>query len=233
MLTSKDLLYIALEYDGFWNTSKRMTNSKPSQARKSQLDKLLAAFNISKKNVQAETQAPRNVSKGHKVVTVYAVSGRSKSMNRLEYIKTLTDFRYFSSGEFLADIDRAKYKTFIKQTVDKAKLIFPEHLELIETEPINLVHLFSNLYNFRLSVYHMFNYRFDTKMQEQFSIEDDYSLYLRKQFMKSMNDKLSEVDKILCLLIDPEKRKLKEDEIDYPNFDFKTLDKEWRHELRQ
>lgn len=85
-----------------------MKNSKPSQARKFQLDKLLAAFDISKKNAQAYTQVPCNVSKGHKVVTVYAVKGRSKSMNRLEYIKTLTDFRYFSSGEFLADIDESK-----------------------------------------------------------------------------------------------------------------------------
>ncbi len=233
MLTSKDLLYKALDYDGFWNTTKRMTNSKPSQARKLQLDKLLAAFNISKKNVQTETQAPRNVSKGHKVVTGYAVSGRSKSMNRLEYIKTLTDFKYFSSGEFLADIDRAKYKTFIKQTVAKVKQIFPEQSEIIDTEPINLVHLFSNLYNFRLSIFHMFNYSFDTKMHERFSVEDDYSLYLRKEFMRSMNDKLSEVDKTLCNLIDPTSRKFEEDEIDYPNYDFNILDTEWRDALRQ
>jgi hypothetical protein len=232
MLTSKDLLYKALDYDGFWNTSKRMTNSKPSQARKLQLEKLLAAFNISKKNAKAKTQAARNVSKGHKIITVYSVSGRAKSMNRLEYIKTLTEFKYFSTGEFLADVDKTKHKTFIKQIVSKAKIIFPEYSGLIDTEPINLVHLFSNLYNFRLSVYHMFNYSFDTKMQDSFSVEDDYSLYLRKKFMKSMNDNLSEVDKMLCILIDPAKRKLEEDKISFPSYDFKVLDKEWRNDLR-
>jgi hypothetical protein len=233
MLTSKDLLYKALDYDGFWNTSKHMTNSKPSQARKLQLQKLLASFNILKKNVKAETQSPRNVTNSRKIITVYTVSGSTKSMNRLEYIKTLTDFKYFSSGEFIADVDRAKYKTFLKQIVAKAKQFFPEHSELIDTEPINLVHLFSNLYNFRLSVYHIFNYSFDTKMQEKFSVADDYSLYLRKKFMKSMNDNLSEVDKLLCILIDPSKRKFAEDEIAYPSYDLKALDKEWRDKLRQ
>ena len=79
----------------------------------------------------------------------------------------------------------------------------------------------------------MFNYSFDTKMQERFSIEDDYGLYLRKEFMKSMNDNLSEVDKILCMLIDPAKRKFEEAEIDYPSYDFKVLDKEWRDGLRR
>lgn len=69
-------------------------------------------------------------------------------------------------------------------------------------------------------------------MQERFSIEDDYDLHLRKQFMKSMDNKLSEVDKILCILIDPANRKFKEDEIDFPNYDFKILDKEWRDGLR-
>ncbi|MBE7170315.1 MAG: hypothetical protein INR73_06980 [Williamsia sp.] len=233
MLTSKDLLYKALDYDGFWNASKRMTNSKPSQARKLQLDKLLAAFNISKENVQAESQVARNVDKDHKAITVYAVSNRSKPMNRLEYVKTLTDFKYFSSGEFLADKDRSKYKAFIKQTVVKAKQIFPAHSEAIDTEPINLVHLFHTLYNFRLSVYHMFNYSFNARTQEQFSIENDYSLYLRKQFTKSMNNNLSEVDKLLYILIDPAKRKFKEDETGYPHYDFEALDKEWKEGLRQ
>ncbi len=37
---------------------------------------------------------------------------------------------------------------------------------------------------------------------------------------------LSEIDKILCLLIDPRKRKFNEEEIGYVNYDFETLDKE-------
>jgi hypothetical protein len=231
MLTSKDLLYKALDYDGFWNTSKRMTSSKPSQARKLQLEKLLAAFGISKKN--AKLQVPKKTSSGHYIQTIYFVSNRPKSMTRQEYIKTLTTFKYFSTGEFIADFDKVKYKDLIKRIISTTKRVFPEQLEIINKEPINLAHLFSNLYNFRLSVYHMFKFSFSTKMQEEFSIEEDYSLYLRKKFMESMNNNLSEVDKILCLLIDPAKRKFKEDEIAYPNYDFEILDKEWRNQLRK
>ena len=168
MLTSKDLLYKALDYDGFWNNSKRMMNSKPSQARKSQLDKLLAAFDISKKNAKPQTRI--QTSSGHYIQTVYIISNRPKSMNRMEYIKTLTDFRYFSTGEFIADFDKIKYQDFIKRIISKVKRIFPDQSEVINKEPINLVYLFRNLYNFRLGVYHMFKFNLNNKMTEKFSV---------------------------------------------------------------
>ena len=78
----------------------------------------------------------------------------------------------------------------------------------------------------------MFKYNFNMKMQERFSVEDDYCLYLRKEFMKSMNSKLSDVDKILCNLIDPARRKFEEAEIGYPSYDFTLLDQEWENRLR-
>ncbi len=233
MLTSKDLLYTALDYDGFWNTSEQMMNSKPSQSRKLQLEKLLKAFGISKKNVKAESQAPHNVSKGEKVVTVYAISGRPKSMNRIEYIKTLTSFKYFSTGEFIADIESEKYQDLSGQIISITKAVFPQQSKITDQESVNLVQLFSNLYNFRLSVYHMFQYSFSKKMRDEFSIEDDYSLYLRRKFMDAMNDSLSEIDETLCILVDPEKRKVAEDEIDYPNFDLAAIDKEWENGLHK
>ena len=233
MITSKDLLYKALDYDGFWNTSKRMLNSKPSQLRKLQLDKLLKAFGISKKNSKAKGLIPDNINKGQEVVTVYAISGSSKLMNRIEYIKTLTDFEYFSTGEFLTDIDRKRYQDLLEKIIFISKIIFPEQSKVIDKEQINFVHLFSNLYNFRLSVYHMFQYSLSKKMREEFSIEDDYSLHLRQKFIKSMDYNLSEVDETLCLLIDPENRSFKENEIDFPAYDFVTLDKEWENGLRK
>lgn len=233
MLTSKDLLYKALDYDGFWNTSKRMKDSKPSKSRKAQLDKLLKGFGITKKNARVQSQVPREVASNLIVQTVYSTSRSPKSMSRIEYIKTLTDFQYFTRGEFIADIDRAKYQNPIEQIIATTKAIFPEQSKIIDKEPVNLVRLFSNLYNFRLSVYHMFKYNFSQKTNEKFSIENDYSLYLRKKFMESMADDLSEVDQVLCMLIDPEMRKLKEDETDYPHFDLKAIDEEWLHERRK
>ena len=143
------------------------------------------------------------------------------------------EFQYFASGEFIADLDRAKYEEFIAQIISAAKTIFPEHAESIGKRPVNLVHLFSNLYNFRLNVYHMFKYDFSMKRIEDFSIEDDYGLHLRKKVMEAMNSHLSEVDEQLCLLIDPEKTALQEDEIGYPDFDLAAIDKEWENELRK
>lgn len=67
----------------------------------------------------------------------------------------------------------------------------------------------------------------------KFSIEDDYSLHLRQKFMGAMNDNLSEVDDVLCMLIDPEKRTFKEDEIEYPAFDLEAIDEEWKNGLRK
>ncbi len=233
MLTSKDLLYKALDYDGFWNGSKKMRDSIPSECRKLQLDKLLEAFGITKKNAKAATQAPHNLPEGHTAEMIYAVSGSSKSMNRLEYIKTLADFKYFSSGEFLADADRAKYQPLIAQIIATATTIFPAQSTLIDKEPVNLVQLFWNVYNFRLSVYHMFHYSFSKKASAEFSLEDDYSLHLRKDFIKAMNNNLSEADELLCMLIDPEKRSFKEDEIAFPVYDFTAIDAAWHNESRK
>ena len=233
MLTSKDLLYKALEYDVFWNSSKKMRDSTPSECRKQQLDKLLEAFGITKKNAKAATQVPHNLPEGHTAEMIYTVSGSSKSMSRLEYIKTLTDFKYFSTGEFIADADRAKYQALIAQIIATATTIFPEQSKLIGKEPVNLVQLFRSVYNFRLSLYHMFHYSFIKKTNAAFSLEDDYSLHLQKKFMLTMNDNFSEADELLCMLIDPEKRSFKEDEIAFPGYDFAAIDEAWHNELRK
>ena len=233
MLTAIDLLYKALDYDGYWTNSKRMKEAQPSICRKLQLDKLLDGFGIAKKNAKKESQVPDEASGGFIVQLVYFRSGSSKSMNRTEYLETLTEFQYFANGEFIADLDRAKYEDFIAQIISAVKTIFPEQAETIGNESVNLKHLFSDLYNFRLSVHHMFEYNFSMKRREAFSIEDDYGLHLRKKIMEAMNSHLSEVDEILCLLIDPEKRELQEDEIGYPAFDLATIDKEWQNELRK
>jgi hypothetical protein len=70
-------------------------------------------------------------------------------------------------------------------------------------------------------------------MSEEFSIEDDFGLHLRKKFKESMSNNFSEVDEILCVLIDPEKRAFKEDEIGYQSHNIEVLDKEWINQLRK
>ncbi len=157
-----------------------MKESKPSKLRKSQLDKLLGGFGISKKNAKLSSNLPDNVVDGFEVVTFYGSSRRLKSLTRMEYIKTLTEFEYFSTGEFLADVDRKRYQDFIEEIIYSAKNIFPEYSEHINNQPVNLVLLFSQLYNFRLRVNHLFQYSLGTRMRQEFSIEDDYFFSFKK-----------------------------------------------------
>jgi len=226
MFTAKDLLYKALDYDGFWNTSKRMKSSKPSQLRQLQLEKLLIGFGISKTNAKPQPQ----IKGDRQILTVHYISGRSKPMNRDEYLKTLTNFKYFATGEFIADTNQEKYRNLISRIITTSKSVFPDHSEIIDKEPVNLVSLFNDLYNFRLSLYHIIKYSFSKKREQAFSIEDDYALYLRKNFIASMDIHLSEVDEILCTIIDPEMKSLKKEEIDYPDDDLKAIDEEWENE---
>ena len=235
MITAKDLLDKAIDYDGFWNTSKQMNDSRPSKSRKLQIDKLLHGFGITKKNAKALNRFPIEEIEKLKITTVHLISKKldnGKSIetsfdNKLDYIKTLTNFQYFSYGEFITDIDRKKYQNIIGQVITTTKMIFPDQSEFIDKTPINLVQLFSILYNFKLRINHLTSNRFKRRMRQEFSIEEDYSLYLTNKFMASLESNLSEVDEVLCMLIDPEKREFEKDEINYPNFDMDAIDKEW------
>lgn len=228
MLTARDLLYKALDYDGFWNTSKKMLVSRPAQIRLLQLEWLLAAFGISKLNARVNP----GTKNGHYIDEVYFSSIRAKRMNRTEYLKSLTTFQYLTTGEFISDASEERYRALVGQIVSTSKSIFPEQSENIDKEPIHLVYLFRDLYQFRLHLYHMTKYDFSRKRMKLFSTEDNYALYLRNTFIGSMNASLSEIDEILCTLIDPERKSLKEDEINYPNADLKTIDEEWENEIR-
>ncbi len=226
MFTARDLLFKALDYDGFWNTSKKMLNSKPSKLRKLQMEKLLAGFGISKANAKPKTQTRGNLRIEH----VYFTSRNSKRMNRAEYLKTLTNFRYFTSGEFILDRSQEQYQDLMDRIISTTKNAFPEQSNIIDKEPVSLVHLFRDLYNFRLSVYHMKKYTYSVKRMKLFSTEDDFTLYLRKNFISSLDIGLAETDEILCTLIDLENKTVMEDEIDYPEDDLKPLDEEWENE---
>jgi len=233
MITAKDLLYKALDFDGFWNNSKQIMKSTPSKYRQQQLDKLLKGFDISKGNAKSETQVP---TLGNFITqTIYSTTTHPTSMSRLEYIETLTNFKYFTTGEFIADANRDKYQFVIVKVISSIKNIFPEQSEVIEKQPLNLVQLFRNLYNCRLGLHHSINfqYKWETKMRKEFSTEYDYSLHLQGNFIKSLETNFAEIDEIICLLIDPTKRTLSEKELDYPNFDFEAIDREWDNKNRK
>lgn len=230
MLTAKDLLYKGLDYGGFWDTSKKMRDSPPSIARRAQLDALLMAFGIDKKNASAATQVPVETAENETVIMVYSTSTNPKSMNRLEYIKSLKNFEYFSSGEFLADRDRTKYEGLISQIISTIKNSFPEQSNVIDQQPLNLVQLFRELYNCRLHFTHMVNFIDRFQINDRFSIETAFTAQVRKRSIDAMSQYLTELDDLLCLLIDPDQRSFNEAEINYPSYDLAALDAAWYQE---
>ena len=233
MLTSKDLLQKALDYDMFWNGSKKMRDSIPAKARKSQIDALLKGFGISRKNARSLSQVPSEGKANMTCETIYGNNRRKKSMGRLDHIKTLTDVEYLSSGEFLADRERSIYQSIIDQITASNKSFFPEQAVVLEGRAgiVNLVRLFANLYRFRLSIRQLHHYPFTEKPSKESSPDDNYSRYLKEPFINSLETNLTEIDNLLCFFIDPEKRTLLEDEIEYPYFDLDNLDADWVKQL--
>ncbi len=233
MLTAKNLLYKALDYDGFWNSSKRMRDSEPSKARKRQLDSLLHAFQISKKNAKSSSQIQARTTEKNVVwETIYSTSKSKKSLGRLEYIKTINDFQYLTYGEFLADIDREKYRDTLQHIVTLVETIFPDETKIIDQNSINLVSLFRNLYSFRHLAYNTFETSFLKLARSQdFLSEEEYCYFYKQAFIRKIPENFTEIDELLCILIDPEKRSFTESEVNYPVFDLDILDLNWQKNL--
>jgi hypothetical protein len=205
MITAKDLLYKALDYDNFWHSTERLKKSDAGKARKAQLDSLLAAFNISKKNINSAANKPYVMDKHQYAENFYSVSGRSKTMNRFEYIKSIDNIRYFTTGEFIADIGITHYNKISKRILKKVIRIFPDYKAPIVDDRINLVLLFSKLFNYRHSIHFMLNVALRESITKDTAIEECYSIHLEKRAREKINTNLKEIDSLLCFLIDPKK----------------------------
>ena len=85
--------------------------------------------------------------------------------------------------------------------------------------------LFSDLLEFRQEIYKVTNPMW--RLQSGGTLGRLYSEYLKKQMRQSIVDNLNEIDDILCLILDPEKRAFNADAIHYKEIDFKEMDMEW------
>jgi hypothetical protein len=214
-MTAIDLLHKILDYYRFWNSPENV-NSKPSQSRMLQIETLLKGFGISKSNLNP----------GYKML--YSFSGEEKTLTRAEFIKTQTNLSYFSSGEFINDRPKDDYSHLLLQITSVIKTIHPEWSNLIDEKPVNLSWLFSNLLQFRQGIYNI-AYP-DGGMLEGFSTGLEYSFYLQKKFKEIILSNLSEIDETLSLLIDPGEKNINKEDIDYPELDLETIDRNWRME---
>lgn len=233
ILTAKTLLYKALDYDGFWNVSKKRRDTEPSKARRTQLNILLYAFGISEKNFKHPPII--KLENGEQLISasMYSTLVNKKAINRKDYIKSLTDLHYFTYGEFLADIDKDEYSYVINDIVSLGRKIFPSHAVTIEPTSLNLKALFQDLYSFRHRAYFDFESSFLRFTQSlEFRFEYAYVNSLKQGVSEKMPQYFKEVDDLLCLLIDPAGRTFTEEALEYPHFDFDSLDREYQKHWR-
>lgn len=214
-MTAKDLLHKYLNYDYLW---RMHTEDEPSKIRLQQLTILFEVFNISTKNA---LPSPAN----------YLFIDADNLMSRKEYLSELTDLEYFELGEFLNDRPYATNKEVVKMATSAVGEIMKHSIEGHKNE-IHITWLFSDLLSYRREAYR-FSYP-PGGMLEGHSVGLYYSFYLQHKLREAIQPGLEEIDDVLWLLIDPQKRDIPLAELisrfNYPDADLDKLDLDWRIE---
>lgn len=214
-MTAKDLLHKYLNYDYLWRVH---TKDEPSKIRLQQLNILLEVFNISKKNAKPSTVR-------------YISSDSSKSKTREERIAELTELEYFVRGDFLHDRPYDTNKEVVSKATSAVGEIEKQSIEGHKNQ-IHISWLFSDLLSYRREAYR-FAYP-PGGMLEGHSVGLYYSFYLQGKLRQTIQSNLEEIDEVLWLLIDPQKRDVPLAELisrfNYPDADLDNLDLDWRIE---
>ncbi|MCS3796796.1 hypothetical protein [Niastella sp. OAS944] len=214
-MTAKDLLHKYLNYAYLWQVH---TEDEPSKIRLQQLNILFEVFNISTKNA-----VPSSAN--------YLSVGTDDIMSRKDYIAELTDLEYFTLGEFLNDRPYATNKEVVKMATSAIGEIKERTIEGFKNE-IHITWLFSSLLEYRSDVYR-FTYP-PSGMMEGYSVGLYYSFYLQGKLRQTIESNIEEIDEVLWLLIDPQKRDIPLTELisrfNYPDADLDKLDFDWRIE---
>lgn len=225
MLTAKDLLFKSMDFDIYWNNSKTVRSTPPSLARKAQTDCLFQAFGISKANEKSGLITEQ--AKGDITETWYLDGMRKRPMNRTQYVKSLTIYRYFSYGEFLINADLTQYRDLIATMIEETNKWFPDQPKVKTVEAESLGNLFRHLYQIRFNSYLMFRDKLDAEVNENSRVETMYSNVLQTKLIDSMAESFSEIEKVLTTLIDPANRQFDEKAIGYPEYNLASLDAEY------
>lgn len=227
MLTAKNLLYKALDYGTFWNSSRKIKQSPPAKAREQQLNALFKAFQISRANGLKHEEAPVGPDR---VITrsYYLQSGNKEPLERQDYIKRLSDIEYFATGEFLNDRDQSKYEDTINPILTALRTIGPEPMAVSERQPMNLVYIFHTLYTHRQILFSSCESDFlQMRYPAARMVEELYCQRIKHNNAQAIREGCAEIDDILCHLIDPDHRSFTEAEIQFPVWDLQALDLNW------
>lgn len=212
-MTAKDLLYKILDYNYLWSLPNRK-NSKPATVRLSQIESLQDAFGLSKKYINPLTQLK------------YVVTGSGQKLNRAQHLNKLTNLEYLLRGEFLHERQHDANKELSDIIRTTLISIHPGLRDHINEKPADIGWLFNNLLHFRQDVYKL-TYP-NEGMLEGYSNGLHYSFYLQHKLKKTIQDNLTEIDETLWLILDPEKREISIEEINYPSEDLDAIDLDWK-----
>ncbi|MCD0469767.1 hypothetical protein [Flavobacterium sp. JAS] len=214
-MTAKDLLYKILDYNYLWSSPARK-NSKPAKIRLSQIEILLEAFGLTKKYVNPLVQIK------------YSITGNKEKLNRAQQLNNLTNLEYVLHGEFLYDREKDANKELSDKVLLKMATLYSHLVEHINARPVDIGWLFNDLLNFRQEFYKITIA--NDGMLEGFSSGLYYSFYLKGQIKEAIKDNLLEIDETLWQILDPYKRDLSEEEINYPKINLDSIDLEWQVE---
>ncbi|MBA3285569.1 MAG: hypothetical protein H0U27_10995 [Nitrosopumilus sp.] len=211
-MTAKDLLCKILDYNYLWSSPDRK-NSKPAKIRLSQIEILLKAFGLTKKNVNPIVQV------------TYSIMGNKEKLTRAQKLNTLTNLEYVLKGEFLHDRKKDANKELLDKVLVKITALYPEHLEDIKLKHYDMRLLFNDLLRYRQDIYKITNPV--EGIVEGFSCGLHYSFYLQKQLNDIIITNVSEIDETLWQILDPLKKDISKEAINYPDPDLDEIDREW------
>jgi len=218
-MTAKDLLYKILDYQYLWILPHNQ-NSKPAKLRLEQIESLLEAFGLTKKQVNPLVQIK------------YLIGGDKEGMERSKYLRKLTNLQYLLGGEFLRDRENDANAEISEKIIKTITSLYPYIGEETARTSLHISWLFNNLMSFRQQVYKLIYP--NGGMDEGFSAGLHYSFYLQSKLKTLITENLHEIDETLWLILDPTKREIEMDilvsKYKYINHDFRAIDLDWRME---
>lgn len=218
-MTAKDLLYKILEYDLNW---KSLKDSEPAQVRLVQIEHLLGVFGLSKKYVNTEVKIT------YRMFDIFkrGVSKQKNEQTREQYLNDMSNLTYFFSGEFLYDRPKEANQQLENIIKDFISLEYSSLPDYLKQKDVNIKWLFADLMSFRREIYKI------TQawggMLEGFVAGLHYSHYLQHNLKTIIGENLEEIDNTLWLVLDPQKRDFKPEEINYTEYDLDKIDWDWK-----
>lgn len=196
---------------------------RSAQLRLKRLNAFLKALGLSKENINPL------------VKMMYFVSGESKKLSRAKKLSRISSLAYFEQGEFLYDreitVNHELIQNIFKLANEKVPSIYESRRERYKTTQgiFSIAWLFRDLLDFRIKIYQVSMPwgGFD----EGFNLALFYGKAHQDKLTRLIRENTNEIDQILCLIIDPLKKEITEEDLinkyNYPSDNLEDLDRKF------